>query len=112
MYAGGEGLDSLGWYNQNAEDNIHSVGTRAPNGYGLYDMSGNAFEWCLDYYAGDYYSKSAGMKDPVNNTESGNVVTRGGGWGGVPSSCRVANRGHNLPSYIVGSNGGRLVVVP
>ena len=73
---------------------------KKPNELGIYDMSGNVWEWCSDLYDSDYYSNS-----PRNNPQGpsfspySNRVLRGGGWNGNAQYCRVANRLRSNPAY-------------
>ncbi|HPN32646.1 MAG TPA: SUMF1/EgtB/PvdO family nonheme iron enzyme, partial [bacterium] len=99
-YAGSNNLGEFGW----CSINTHSVGEKKANAYGLYDMSGNVWELCQDWYSDNYYSNS-----PTNNPQgpsSGSYrVLRGGGWDGTDYSCRVAFRFYDGPSgggYAVG----------
>ena len=77
------------------------------NAFGLYDMTGNAWQWCQDRY-GDYEKGAA--TDPTGADTGGLGVLRGGSWAGIPRSCRSANRNGYNPGYRGGSYGLRVVV--
>jgi formylglycine-generating enzyme required for sulfatase activity len=101
-YAGGDNLDSYGWYDDNSGNKTHPVGQKRPNGLGLYDMSGNVWEWCSDRYDSDYYStcKSQGTVSNPSGPKSGSDrVLRGGSWSSYASFCRVADRSYSYPDY-------------
>jgi formylglycine-generating enzyme required for sulfatase activity len=78
-YAGGNDVNRLAWYSGNSEGKAHRVGTKAPNGLGALDMSGNVGEWCEDAYDKDAYSRHA-RKNPVVTTGGSVRVVRGGSW--------------------------------
>jgi sulfatase modifying factor 1 len=84
------------------------VGSFAPNGYGLYDMAGNVWEWVWDWYFGDYYSSGVNS-DPRGPASGSGRVSRGGGWDGYAYYCRVANRLSYSPGSSDYSLGFRLV---
>jgi|GEM_PF-555864 len=107
-YSGGEDVDRVAWYMSNSVSSTHRVGTKAPNGLGLYDMSGNVWEWCQHWYGKDYYSQS-----PRNNPQgpSGGSwrVFRGGSWSGGPRYVRCALRNGRDPGIRRDDLGFRLV---
>ena len=82
-------LDLIGWYCSCFE--THPAAQKAPNAWGLYDMSGNVYEWCSDWYAEDYYSVSP-TEDPQGPSTGSYRVFRGGGWHSLAQNCRSAHR--------------------
>ncbi len=103
-------LEQYGWYYKNAGDRSHAVGTLLPNGFGLYDMYGNLYEWCQDYWDEKWYEKTS-SNDPNGPFSGSNRVLRGGSWNFSTSSCRSASRGLDSPSSRHGSFGFRCVRV-
>ncbi len=85
------------------------VGSFAPNGYGLYDMVGNMWEWCSDWYDAAYYATSP-SSNPRGASTGSSRVNRGGGWYGDAKICRSANRFWRDPSYTLDDIGFRAVL--
>ena len=111
-YGFGDGEGALGeyaWYDRNSKRKTHSVGRKNPNAWGLFDMHGNVWEWCQDWYDDKYYVKSPG-EDPEGPSSGDTRVLRGGSWNYNPDSMRCSSRNRRSPSYHHLSNGFRVVV--
>jgi formylglycine-generating enzyme required for sulfatase activity len=107
-YSGDNSIGSVAWYLGNSGDSTHPVKRKTPNQLDLYDMSGNVWEWCLDYYDSNYYSSSP-KTNPSNRSRSDYRVLRGGSCIYGESFCRVAGRDKGYPADR-GSFGFRVVV--
>ena len=103
-YAGNDNIDGVAWYYYNSSDKTHQVGTKAANSLGLYDMSGNVWEWCWDWHdsitAGTLSGGAASGSDRVD---------RGGSWDYFAGGCTVSSRSGDLPNNRDNYLGFRLV---
>jgi len=103
-YSGSNNLDEVGWYDNNSGSKTHPVGQKRPNELGLYDMSGNVWEWCEDWYNADYYKNSSQI-DPQGPSSGTFRVLRGGSRDNVDYRCRLTIRdGYNpdARNYYIG----------
>jgi formylglycine-generating enzyme required for sulfatase activity len=107
IYAGHDNVKEVAWYDDNSGGHTHEVGTKEPNELGIYDMSGNVYEWCQDWYDRDYYEISPDT-NPYNYKKGSSRVLRGGSWDSITYSVRVANRGSFSPGYADNSRGFRV----
>ena len=96
-YAGGEKLEESGWYDDNSYEETQPVGLKLPNELGLYDMNGNVWEWCWDWY-GNYPKQQQQLNYKGADVGSHRVV-RGGSWNFESQYCRVSNRFSGYPGF-------------
>ena len=106
-YAGSNSLDVVGWYDDSSGDKTHLVAQKKPNGFGLYDMSGNVWEWCEDWHHYSYNGAPTDGSAWLSPTGSDRVC-RGGSWYSVPGGCRSAARDFYPPRYRGNEVGFRL----
>ncbi len=110
-YSGSNTIDDVAWYITNSGGTTHPVGPKSANELGLYDMTGNVWEWTNDWYDSNYYSSSP-SNNPQGPDSSIGRVYRGGGWNNNANFCRVAFRALNNPAISNDTNGVRPVFVP
>jgi len=103
--------DRFCWYDENSGNRSQPVGTREPNPWGFYDMLGNVWEWCLDWYDGGWYKKSP-VQDPEGPQYGEQRVVRGGSWFGSAFIARCGNRGAHHPQHRSNNLGFRLIISP
>lgn len=104
-YAGSNNIDEVAWYDKNSGNDVHPVGKKQPNELGLFDMTGNVFEWCSDWYASDYYSTSSAANpsssavfNPLGPQSGSSRIVRGGCWAFPPEKCRTTYRATSDPA--------------
>jgi WD40 repeat protein/serine/threonine protein kinase len=102
-------LDDMGWYEKNSEEKTHPVGQKLPNAWGLYDVYGNVFEWCNDWF-GDY--PSSAVTDPIGANSGAFRIFRGGSYYSSAAGCRAAFRNSGMPNSRNTIIGFRLLMTP
>lgn len=107
QYSGSNNIDDVAWWGD-CGDTTHEVATKSPNELGLYDMSGNVFEWCQDYY-GDYDMMPA--ESPQGPATGETRVRRGGSWGGTLNGPRISYRNYELENIRYNYIGLRLAAI-
>jgi formylglycine-generating enzyme required for sulfatase activity len=103
-------VGDLGWYAPNSGGQTHAVGGKTPNGFGLYDMLGNVWEWVNDWWS-DSYSSSAQTNPPGALSANGHVL-RGGSWGIIPANVRSSFRSFAPPAVSSNRSGFRVARNP
>ena len=97
-YAGSNEIEAVAWYYKNNENKTHPVGQKSPNELGIYDMTGNVWEWCSDWYGESYYNSSPG-NNPQGPDSGTYRVMRGGSWRISAEYCLVAGRYDWIPDF-------------
>ena len=108
-YSGSDNLNEVGWYKSNSENKTHEIGQKKPNELGLYDMSGNVWEMCSDWYDANYYPKSASI-NPRNDKKSAHRVVRGGSWRSPKERCYSKARNRDIKDHHKQNCGFRLAL--
>ena len=110
LYSGSDNVKRVAWFMDNSNDQTHKVGLKKGNELGIYDMSGNLWEWCKDYFDGNYYFVSPAI-DPTGPTQGFQRALRGGSWRSVELGCRVSCRYQSYASNRASNCGFRLALV-
>ena len=108
-YAGSNNLEEVGWYDDNSHYETKPVGLKNPNNFGLYDMSGNIWEWCKDKWHSDYENAPNDGTAWIDGTDSLNRVYRGGSYFFGADGCRSTFRSDDHPTFRGYDVGFRLV---
>lgn len=107
-YAGSNNIGDVAWYSKNSGGKTHEVGKKKPNELGLYDLSGNVWEWCQDLWHSNYKGAPTDGSPWESGDDSSYRVLRGGSWNDLQENCYVAFRSSDLPNLSYFNGGFRL----
>ncbi len=108
-YSGNDTINAVCWYSENSSKQIHPTASKKPNELGIFDMSGNALEWCSDWYDETYYKKSQ-ASNPIGPLSGESRVLRGGSFAGFDFESRVGHRSNDTPIVHYINYGFRVVL--
>ena len=108
-YSGSNSIGNVAWFTDNSNNKTHPIGQKQANELGIFDMTGNVWEWCSDWY-GTY--NSAAVSNPTGATKGTARVARGGSWNRYAQCCRVADRNYYAPTIRDSDLGFRVILSP
>ena len=111
-YSGGNNLSLIAWYYDNSSERTHDVRIKTANELGVFDMSGNVWEWCEDWYNENFYAENTNWTNPKNDQETNYRVQRGGSWNYAAPYQRCANRDRGSVHSRYEDCGFRVALVP